>query len=68
MNWFLTLEALPEDMHEVLLFHGESCRTIGYYNRELNFFIREYDGSRLENVTHWMPLPEAPQINIAVSA
>ena len=31
------------------------------YNKEWGFFINGQQSSPLENVTHWMPLPDAPK-------
>ena len=65
MDWFLTSEVLPDDMLEVILFDDVRGRTIGYYHKDTDCFIRESDGLRLENVVYWMPLPEAPLLSIA---
>ncbi len=63
MEWYSVIEVLPEDMKEVLLFDEVAGRRIGYYHKDSNCFIRELDGLRLERVTHWMPLPDAPIIH-----
>jgi hypothetical protein len=61
MGWILTSNTLPQDMEEVLLFGEEAGILIGYYSIECACFIRELDGLRVYDASHWMPLPSKPQ-------
>ena len=64
MEWIKCEEQMPsKEVKECLVVSdGKVCFALhgfDYYGKE--YFIEPYEGGdELENVTHWMPLPEAP--------
>lgn len=75
MNWISVKEKLPEKDQQVLAcgkFEDEDCNSIktcsyetGLLNKRIMEWIFSYHccPQKLTNVTHWMPLPEAPKGN-----
>ena len=64
MNWISVEDRLPESLEDVLFTEGEGV----YKGYRLVSSISEVDWdywysvteTRIEDVTHWMPLPELP--------
>jgi len=56
-HWISVSERLPENGKTVLLFDG-ACKYIGWLS---NDEFRTY-GAGLYGITHWMPLPDAPEV------
>lgn len=69
MSWISVEERLPPKYSDVLIFSKRDRVISALYddcNGFFNIFIEDYDGSpryerHYEDVTHWMPLPEAPK-------
>jgi|KBSMisStandDraft_5_1062788.scaffolds.fasta_scaffold63114_5 hypothetical protein len=65
MNWIDVYDKLPESLEEILFTDGDSVYK-GYRFRPSNSDF-EWDSwysiteTRIEGVTHWMPLPELPK-------
>lgn len=64
MRWIPVTERLPKPLVEVLILTqraiGKSCVMAGQYSRLTGlWYIGEY--STQAKVTHWMPLPDAPE-------
>lgn len=59
-EWISVEERLPEVGEDVLLYSKEDDKIdIGHYsNMFRRFFLRKFEDG---NVTHWMPLPDAPK-------
>lgn len=59
-EWISVEDALPEVGEDVLLYSKEDDKIdIGHYsNMFCRFFLRKFEDG---NVTHWMPLPDAPK-------
>ena len=62
-HWIAAKDKLPENEEEVLLWE-DTCRYIdmGYYCKECGcFYIGEKPVPSLDEITHWMLLPEPPE-------
>ena len=66
-RWIPVSERLPEDMTEVLVLHGLCVTTAKYYHycgllSKHGWY--QIDGMKLgvSWATHWMPLPEPPEV------
>ena len=65
-KWISVEERLPEIEQRVLVF----CRsrmykkhiTVSTYTRDYSYIRRCYWSRRVKEVTHWMPLPEPPEV------
>lgn len=64
-KWIPVSERLPEYGERVLCFtiHGSiPVCYLGYYYDDNGKFVLAYNGTDVvDNVTHWMPLPEPPK-------
>lgn len=58
-RWIPVKEGLPEDDDDVLIMSSGS-RSMGYYS-VCNEYWADYINVYYDDVTHWMPLPEAPK-------
>lgn len=58
-EWTKITDILPTCGFKVLIFNGG--RHMAWLSRE-GKFICPYDHKPVENVTHWMPLPETPHV------
>lgn len=67
VKWIPVTERLPEDDgHYLCRFEFERtgmafCQTLDYYATDVQPHF-QYEGLRGMRVTHWMPLPEAPEV------
>jgi hypothetical protein len=64
MKWISVNDQLPDHENEVLLYDKSK-----YFPRVTTGFFehgqwRLFGTSYAENVTHWMPLPEPPKMNV----
>ncbi len=76
MEWIKVEDRLPEDGHDVLVYHSDDFHiTVGCFESSNVSFYIESDGSKFYTdsgweteipwaqkgpVTHWMPLPSPP--------
>lgn len=58
MNWIKCSDRLPDDGVCVIGFNEDIYMRTVYFNERNNCF--EDGNSWVENITHWMPLPEPP--------
>ena len=58
MEWIRVTDEFPHEKCLAIGYQNEII--IGYVAKKENKFICENDNEILENVTHWMPLPEPP--------
>jgi len=58
MEWISIKDKLPEINEEVLVMDRDFM-DFAYYNSEGQWIDREFID--LDDVTHWMPLPEPPK-------
>lgn len=66
--WISAKDKLPDEMENVLVF-TEGCIDVGYLTRgrfglmrwETDYVDEWGDREILKDVTHWMPLPDAPE-------
>lgn len=58
--WIKAEDGLPDNMEEVLVYTGQ-IMGVGYNDYKFGWTWRDEDGEIIENVTHWMPLPEPPK-------
>lgn len=57
-KWIPVTERLPEKLKEVITYRGECGTSIEYTYGDGAWF---FDDTMLDDVTHWMPLPEPPK-------
>ncbi|WP_426725887.1 DUF551 domain-containing protein [Enterobacter cloacae complex sp. 277I4] len=57
-GWVACSELMPEQFKAILAFNEYGEVWSGAYDRYWNFYC---DNLLVEHVTHWMPLPPAPQ-------
>jgi hypothetical protein len=66
--WISVKERLPEPFVSVLVYMpGERpLPTVheGYFVRDANKWYSHFFDRGLEEVTHWMPMPEAPEVEV----
>ena len=61
-EWISVEERLPEDGAIVLTVDSEGERGVCFYEEELKGIFQQcYGLVQIFNITHWMPLPEAPK-------
>lgn len=63
-TWIPVSERMPVEFEEVIAFDGDQVYGEAMYSSDDGFTIDGYDPCdrlNLQNVTHWMPLPAAPQ-------
>lgn len=63
-KWIPVSERMPIEFEAVIAFDGDRVYGEAIYNSDDGFTIDGYepcDRFNLQNVTHWMPLPAAPQ-------
>jgi len=58
MNWISTKDRLPDDTKEYLCYTTKCKIKIAKYLPAFNHWQRH---TVINNVTHWMPLPEPPE-------
>ena len=59
-GWIPVTERLPETGTSVFVREG-NFTGIGFFGRHTQKWIEPISGAHLDNVTHWMPLPEPPE-------
>ena len=59
-QWISAKDRLPKHEENVLLYFGKFMG-VGYRDEADQSFYDAADDYELVNVTHWMPLPEAPK-------
>lgn len=57
-KWIPVTERLPEDYHDVLVSVGEMV-DVGFHHHRYGWECYSY--KKRNDVTHWMPLPSAPE-------
>lgn len=64
-EWISVKDRLPEEDSTVLIYTDHETVLMGTFTWEKKFevgnFSDYYDTWKLEDVTHWMPLPQAPK-------
>ena len=63
-KWIPVSERMPIEFEAVIAFDGDQVYGEAMYSSDDGFTIDGYDPCdrvQLQNVTHWMPLPAAPQ-------
>ncbi|EIV5847954.1 DUF551 domain-containing protein [Klebsiella pneumoniae] len=63
-KWIPVSERMPIDFEAVIAFDGDQVYGEAMYSSDDGFTIDGYepcDRLKLQNVTHWMPMPAAPQ-------
>ncbi|HBY7808042.1 TPA: DUF551 domain-containing protein [Klebsiella pneumoniae] len=63
-KWIPVSERMPAELESVIAFDGDHVYGEAVYSPGDGFTIDGYDPCdrvQLQNVTHWMPLPAAPQ-------
>lgn len=63
-KWIPVSERMPVEFEAVIAFDGDKVYGEAMYSSDDGFTIDGYDPCErlnLQNVTHWMPLPESPQ-------
>lgn len=64
-QWVSVKDSLPESAKDVLIsYNNEESIAIGWFAFQHNKWLveKEFDAEEVNNVTHWMPLPEAPKM------
>ena len=62
-EWISVDEALPEDQQMVLTIDTEGEMQVCFYETEWKGIFHMCHGLvKIFNITHWMPLPEAPKM------
>ncbi|WIC38916.1 DUF551 domain-containing protein [Klebsiella pneumoniae] len=63
-KWIPVSERMPIEFEAVIAFDGDQVYGEAMHSSDDGFTIDGYDPCdrvQLQNVTHWMPLPSAPQ-------
>lgn len=61
-QWISVYTQMPKDDQHVLAVNGDGVMEVLYYDKEWpNVFCRCGGLLKVCNITHWMPLPEAPK-------
>ena len=62
-EWISVDERLPENQQMVLTIDTEGEMQVCFYETEWEGIFHMYHGLvKIYNITHWMPLPEAPKM------
>ena len=62
-GWISVDERLPEDGEIVLTVDSEGEREVCFYEEAMKGIFQRFGGLvKIFNITHWMPLPEAPKM------
>ena len=61
-KWISVEERLPEENKSVLVFDEYNGVGISFYTRYTNSFVGLSKDVLFGSVTHWMPLPQAPEV------
>lgn len=62
-KWIPVTERLPEQFSSVIVFRKTKTYSMLHYSSALgfHFYDSEWGDVTVDNVTHWMPLPEPPK-------
>lgn len=63
MEWFKCSELMPEESGDIIVVSDGLVMSGISYSRKKGFYLQalEYDADEpVDDVTHWMPLPEPP--------
>ena len=66
MEWISIRTSTPKEFENVLLFDLEKGLLLGYYSKSATTFIQYIDGSPLNEVSRWMPIPGNPIDDILI--
>ncbi len=63
--WIPCSERLPDDYKKVLIYGKETGVLIGFFTSYKNLYISDNGNTatRISAITHWMPLPEPPEMD-----
>ena len=62
-EWISVDERLPNDKQEVLTIDSQGKMEVCFYEEQWEGIFQQYGGlTKIFNITHWMPLPEAPKM------
>jgi hypothetical protein len=59
MKWISVEDRLPEESCIVLVYHKGLGVMVSFYDKKINWGILR------ASITHWMPLPDPPEVNDA---
>ncbi len=64
-GWISVEERLPEAYYQDVLVYDEmdACQFIAVLTYKGEWLVPHYEGYKF-NITHWMPLPKAPEVNV----
>lgn len=66
-KWISVKDKLPDNEEVFLVYRGESKYPeieLAYWNlnrKRFEYYDNEYYGYGIDDITHWMPLPEPPK-------
>ena len=62
-RWIPVTERLPEEFSSVIVYRKTKTYSMLHYSSALgfHFYDSEWGDVTVDNVTHWMPLPEPPK-------
>ncbi|WIJ49647.1 DUF551 domain-containing protein [Enterobacter roggenkampii] len=63
MEWIKCSEQMPEETGDIIVVSDDIVMSGVSYSRKKGFYLQalEYDADEpVDDVTHWMPLPEPP--------
>lgn len=66
-KWISLKNKLPDNEEIFLVYRGEAKDPeieLGWWNKnkkKFEYYDNEYYGYKIDDVTHWMPLPEPPK-------
>ncbi|ENG8678425.1 DUF551 domain-containing protein [Enterobacter hormaechei] len=63
-GWFACSERMPEEGDDMIVFTDDIVMSGVSYSKKKGFYLQALgydDDEPVDNVTHWMPLPAAPQ-------
>jgi len=61
-KWIPVSERLPEKSETVLVLHDNAVDIVTYHPKSNRWELLWWVNADLHDVTHWMPLPEPPEV------